>query len=71
MGPEAIDHSDNPRRFYPVLKGIHEGEKVVTKGNFLIDSQSQITGVAASAYGGALGDDEKSKSNAMPAGHIH
>jgi Cu(I)/Ag(I) efflux system membrane fusion protein len=54
IGPEAIGHSENPLKYYPVLKGLKEGEKVVTKGNFLIDSQSQITGVAASSYGGAL-----------------
>jgi len=59
VGPEMIDHSGDPRKFYPVLKGIAEGEKVVTKGNFLIDSQSQITGVASSAYGGALAGEEK------------
>jgi len=56
-GTSIID--GDGRRFYPVFKGIEEGEKVVTKGNFLIDSQSQITGIAASAYGGALGDEGK------------
>lgn len=39
--------------FYPLIEGIKEGESVVTKGNFLIDSQSQL-GAAASGYGGAL-----------------
>jgi multidrug efflux pump subunit AcrA (membrane-fusion protein)/YHS domain-containing protein len=66
IGPEAINHSDNPRRYYPVLKGLKEGEKVVTKGNFLIDSQSQITGVAASSFGGALESDHKGST-----GHVH
>jgi Cu(I)/Ag(I) efflux system membrane fusion protein len=54
VGPESIGHSEQPLKFYPVLKGLKEGEHVVTKGNFLIDSQSQITGVAASSYSGAL-----------------
>ena len=72
VGPEAVDHSEVPQKYYPVLKGLAEGEEVVTKGNFLIDSQSQITGVASSAYGGALGDEGNA---AMPegahAGHSH
>ncbi len=63
VGPETTAHADDPRKFYPVLKGLKEGERVVTKGNFLIDSQSQITGVASSAYGGAMGDEK----NASPA----
>ena len=29
-------------------------KNVVIKGNFLIDSQSQITGVVASSFGGTL-----------------
>ncbi len=41
--------------YYPVLDGLKENEVVVTNGNFLIDSESQITGVAALGYGGALG----------------
>ncbi len=59
LGPEATSQvGDVERKFYPVLKGLAEGEDVVTKANFLIDSQSQLTGVAAGAYGGALGVEE-------------
>ncbi|MBU3911602.1 MAG: efflux RND transporter periplasmic adaptor subunit [Candidatus Omnitrophica bacterium] len=54
----VIDGAES--KFYPVLSGLREGEMVVTKANFLIDSQSQISGVAAAAYGGALGAEEKS-----------
>ena len=62
VGPEAISEADGKEsKFYPVLKGLAEGEQVVTRANFLIDSQSQLTGGgAASAYGGAL-DAEKKK----------
>jgi multidrug efflux pump subunit AcrA (membrane-fusion protein) len=66
-GPEAtaaIERKES--KFYPVLKGVKEGERVVTKANFLIDSQSQITGVAAASYGGAL----ESEKNAPPV-HQH
>jgi len=39
--------------FYPLVQGAEVGESVVSKGNFLIDSQSQL-GAASSTYGGAL-----------------
>ncbi|NQT90206.1 MAG: efflux RND transporter periplasmic adaptor subunit, partial [Candidatus Omnitrophica bacterium] len=65
VGPQAsAETGDKGSRFYPVLKGLSEGEDVVTKANFLIDSQSQITGITASAYGGALGTEEKKASPA-------
>jgi len=47
LGPKAGD-------YYPVLKGLEEGDKVVTSANFLIDSQSQLTGGASALYGGAM-----------------
>lgn len=37
VGPRAGD-------FYPILKGVEEGERVAVRGNFLIDSQAQILG---------------------------
>ena len=71
VGPEAIaEVGGRKSKYYPILKGLKEGELVVTRANFLIDSQSQITGSASSAYGGALGEDEDVPS-AMPAGHQH
>ncbi|MFH1507259.1 MAG: efflux RND transporter periplasmic adaptor subunit [Candidatus Omnitrophota bacterium] len=60
IGPEATATVEGKEgKFYPVLKGVSEGELVVTEANFLIDSQSQLSGVAASAYGGALESEEK------------
>ncbi len=47
LGPKAGD-------YYPVLEGLDEGDKVVTSANFLIDSQSQLTGGASALYGGAM-----------------
>ncbi len=47
LGPKAGD-------YYPVLDGLDEGDKVVTAANFLIDSQSQLTGGASALYGGAM-----------------
>jgi len=68
VGPEATAVIDGKEaKFYPVLKGLTEGEYVVTKANFLIDSQSQLSGVAASGYGGAMGAEEMKGST----GHQH
>ena len=59
IGPEASAETDGRKdKFYPVYEGLEEGERVVTKANFLLDSQSQITG-ASGAFGGALGAEEQ------------
>ena len=61
VGPEAwgtSSGSETKRRYYPIVSGLTPGDMVVTHGNFLIDSQTQLTGSASGAYGGALGDDE-------------
>jgi YHS domain-containing protein len=42
IGPLAQGESD--RVFYPILAGLNEGQKVVTRGNFVIDSQMHIAG---------------------------
>lgn len=47
LGPRADD-------FFPVLKGLVEGERVATRGGFLIDSQFQITGHPSLFYPGGL-----------------
>ncbi|MGK2857799.1 MAG: efflux RND transporter periplasmic adaptor subunit, partial [Thermoanaerobaculia bacterium] len=40
--------------FVAVLSGVAEGERVVTRGGFLIDSQFQITGLPSLFYPGGL-----------------
>ena len=63
VGPEAwgaSDDSETKRRYYPIVSGLTPGDMVVTHGNFLIDSQTQLTGSASGAYGGALGGEESS-----------
>lgn len=47
VGPRAAG-------FFPVLKGLEEGERVVTRGGFLIDSQFQINGLPSLFYPGGL-----------------
>jgi len=62
VGPEASAYLDGGKTdFYPVVSGLKGGDKVVIQGNFLLDSQSQISGVSAAAYGGALGAKEEIK----------
>ena len=51
---EAIAVIDGEeRKFFPVIKGLKENETVVTNGNFLIDSQSQLTGGMSALWGSA------------------
>lgn len=59
-GPRAGDH-------YPVLSGVTEGDLVVVKGNFLLDSQSQIEGKPSLLFPEGLRRDAGEE--AVPAGH--
>lgn len=45
--------------YYPVLSGLSEGEKVVARGAFLIDSETRITGGSSALYGGASEVDDQ------------
>lgn len=47
LGPRSDD-------YFPVLKGLNKGERVVTRGGFLIDSQFQISGHPSLFYPGGL-----------------
>ena len=62
LGILAGDH-------YVVLGGLTEGERVVERGSFLLDSQARLTGQAEEIYGGAIGK-ESDKGESPPA-HIH
>ena len=69
VGPEAwgtSGDSETKRRYYPIVSGLTPDDMVVTHGNFLIDSQTQLTGSASGAYGGALGGEES-----KPPAHQH
>jgi Cu(I)/Ag(I) efflux system membrane fusion protein len=59
LGPEALRDTDaGPEAYYPVKKGLREGEMVVTRGNFLIDSESQLGGPASSMYDASISGEE-------------
>ncbi len=46
LGPAGEDS-------YPVRKGLAEGERVVTRGAFMLDSQTRITGGMTGLFGGS------------------
>lgn len=65
VGPVAKGRVNQVKTdFYPLIEGAELKDYVVSKGNFLIDSQAEL-GAASAAYGGALGEEEK------PTGHQH
>jgi membrane fusion protein, copper/silver efflux system len=46
LGPAGTD-------YYPVLTGLREGERIVSQGSFLIDSQTRITSGMTGMFGGS------------------
>ncbi len=54
---EGLEVELGPRcgGYYPVIRGIKEGERVVTTGSFLIDAETRLTAGASSTYFGASG----------------
>jgi len=46
LGPVADD-------YYPVSSGLREGDRIVTEGNFMLDSQTRISGGMSSMFGGS------------------
>ena len=63
LGPESwSENGDTRRRYFPIISGLFADDVVVTNGNYLLDSQTQLTGSAAGAYGGALGKEENTGS---------
>lgn len=52
---------------YPVFAGLRPGEEVVTSGNFLIDSQTRLTGGMTGLFGGSKEyNNEKSPTTGVP-----
>ena len=74
-GAEGVSLIDNQKiKVFPVLSGLLEGEYVVTKGNFLLDSQSQLTGGMSVLWGGAQeikGEGESQPKEEAPAKTQH
>ena len=53
--------------YYAVTRGIDPGERVVTKGNFLIDSQTRLTGNITGLFGGSKAFGTETNSSQTPA----
>lgn len=52
--PREVTLGPRSGGYFPVLKGLEEGERVVSRGGFLVDSQFQITGHSSLFYPGGL-----------------
>lgn len=52
LGPRADGKDDAGQSvgYFPVLKGLEEGDRVVVRGGFLLDSQQQISGMPSLLY---------------------
>jgi Cu(I)/Ag(I) efflux system membrane fusion protein len=48
--PSALKLGSRAGDFYPVLDGLKEGDRVAVRGNFLLDSQFQISGLPSLFY---------------------
>jgi Cu(I)/Ag(I) efflux system membrane fusion protein len=53
LGPPMVGPEGAP--FYPVVRGLLAGEKVVTEGAFLIDAETRLNPAAGSIYFGGTG----------------
>lgn len=49
----SIEAEATAEDYYAATKGIQPGERVVTHGNFLIDSQTRLTGTITGMFGGS------------------
>jgi Cu(I)/Ag(I) efflux system membrane fusion protein len=54
LGPRMAVPGD-PTAYYPVLRGLQAGERVVTNGAFLIDAETRLNPAAGSIYFGGSG----------------
>jgi Cu(I)/Ag(I) efflux system membrane fusion protein len=54
LGPRMGERG-KPGAYYPVLKGVKAGDRVVTNGSFLIDAETRLNPAAGSVYVGGTG----------------
>jgi multidrug efflux pump subunit AcrA (membrane-fusion protein) len=60
LGPRCGD-------FYPVIRGLHAGDRVATAGSFLLDAETRLTAGASSTYFGASGGPHRDHPSAATA----
>ncbi len=47
---EGLNDAGQPAEYFPVFAGLKPGERIVTRGGFLLDSQQQISGMPSLLY---------------------
>lgn len=65
----SIEASTTSDDYYAVAKGIEPGERVVTNGNFLIDSQTRLSGNITGLFGGSKAFGTETESPAAGANY--
>lgn len=74
VGPlaTATNEAGGTTLYYPVLKGLNEGDPIVVRGGFLLDSQTQIEGRPSLLFPeGQTGASGQTMSMPMPASGEH
>jgi Cu(I)/Ag(I) efflux system membrane fusion protein len=64
LGPRMAVPGD-PTAYYPVLRGLEAGERVVTHGSFLIDAETRLNPAAGSIYFGGSGGNSAASAIAV------
>ncbi len=64
LGPRMVGPNDVT--YYPVLRGLNGGDKIVTTGSFLIDAETRLNPAAGSIYFGGSGGGKSGTSTVRP-----
>lgn len=67
---ESKDNQGRPAAYYPVFDGLNEGDRVVIRGGFLLDSQRQIEGMPNLLFPKGLAGANLHAGHAMPAAPV-
>jgi Cu(I)/Ag(I) efflux system membrane fusion protein len=59
LGPRMLD--SKAITYYPVIRGLKEGDQIVTSGSFLIDAETRLNPAAGSIYFGGSGSTKASQ----------
>lgn len=71
--PRVVRLGHSAGEWVEVLEGLEAGERVVTSGNFLVDSESQLRAAAQAMtfYGGREAAEGREPKEKPSAGHVH
>ena len=71
LEPRQVETGEQIGDRVEITKGLKTGERIVTSGNFLIDSESQLKSSAAGMAGHQHGSPAETKEKQAPAGGVH